>query len=59
ERLAVLLLAVADGIQLQWLIDRSTNMEQPIDDIMRLLALDPEDGESEGDVGDAEDRAEG
>ncbi|MDT9682850.1 helix-turn-helix domain-containing protein [Streptomyces sp. TRM76323] len=40
ERLAVLLLAVADGIQLQWLIDRSTDMEQPIDDIMRLL--DPE-----------------
>ncbi|MER7625232.1 TetR/AcrR family transcriptional regulator [Streptomyces sp. NPDC126503] len=37
ERLAVLLLAVADGIQLQWLIDRSTDMEQPIDDIMRLL----------------------
>ncbi|MGW0552514.1 TetR/AcrR family transcriptional regulator [Streptomyces altiplanensis] len=39
ERLAVLLLAVADGIQLQWLIDRSTDMEQPIDDIMRLLDL--------------------
>jgi AcrR family transcriptional regulator len=38
ERLAVLLLAVADGIQLQWLIDRSTDMEQPIDDVMRLLA---------------------
>lgn len=37
ERLAVLLLAVADGIQLQWLIDRSTDMQQPIDDIMRLL----------------------
>jgi AcrR family transcriptional regulator len=37
ERLAVLLLAVADGIQLQWLIDRSVDMEQPIDDIMRLL----------------------
>ncbi|AKZ60110.1 putative transcriptional regulator [Streptomyces ambofaciens ATCC 23877] len=42
ERLAVLLLAVADGIQLQWLIDRSTDMEQPIDDIMRLLAPDRE-----------------
>ncbi|MEU9061384.1 TetR/AcrR family transcriptional regulator [Streptomyces sp. NPDC048430] len=40
DRLAVLLLAVADGIQLQWLIDRTTDMEQPIDDIMRLLALD-------------------
>ncbi|MFC7891896.1 TetR/AcrR family transcriptional regulator [Streptomyces sp. NPDC057381] len=43
ERLAVLLLAVADGIQLQWLIDRSTDMEQPIDDVMRLLARDRED----------------
>ncbi|MEW2298249.1 helix-turn-helix domain-containing protein [Streptomyces sp. NPDC006743] len=41
ERLAVLLLAVADGIQLQWLIDRSVDMEQPIDDIMRLLAAEP------------------
>ncbi|MEE1926695.1 helix-turn-helix domain-containing protein [Streptomyces sp. TRM 70351] len=37
ERLAVLLLAVADGIQLQWLIDRSVDMEQPVDDLMRLL----------------------
>ncbi|MGW0606896.1 TetR/AcrR family transcriptional regulator [Streptomyces sp. NPDC002644] len=37
ERLAVLLLAVADGIQLQWLIDRSVDMEQPIEDVMRLL----------------------
>ncbi|MFD7233395.1 TetR/AcrR family transcriptional regulator [Streptomyces sp. NPDC059881] len=37
ERLAVLLLAVADGIQLQWLIDRSTDMEQPIEDVLRLL----------------------
>ncbi|MGD9485757.1 TetR/AcrR family transcriptional regulator [Streptomyces sp. TRM70308] len=37
ERLAVLLLAVADGIQLQWLIDRSVDMEQPIDDLTRLL----------------------
>ncbi|MER7191490.1 TetR/AcrR family transcriptional regulator [Streptomyces flaveolus] len=43
ERLAVLLLAVADGIQLQWLIDRSTDMEQPIDDVMRLLAPRRED----------------
>ncbi|MFH8974973.1 TetR/AcrR family transcriptional regulator [Streptomyces sp. NPDC017890] len=42
ERLAVLLLAVADGIQLQWLIDRSTDMEQPIDDVMRLLAPERE-----------------
>jgi hypothetical protein len=34
---------VADGIQLQWLIDRSTDMEQPIDDVMRLLAPRRED----------------
>ncbi|MER5441596.1 TetR/AcrR family transcriptional regulator [Streptomyces sp. NPDC002790] len=37
ERLAALLIAVADGIQLQWLVDRSVNMEQPIDDVMALL----------------------
>lgn len=37
ERLAVLLIAVADGIQLQWLIDRSTDMEQPIEDLLRIL----------------------
>ncbi|MFI6948069.1 TetR/AcrR family transcriptional regulator [Streptomyces sp. NPDC050422] len=37
ERLAVLFIAVADGIQLQWLIDRSTDMEQPIEDLMRIL----------------------
>ncbi|ROQ66430.1 TetR family transcriptional regulator [Streptomyces sp. 840.1] len=43
ERLAVLLIAVADGIQLQWLIDRSTSMEQPIDDVMALLAPRPGD----------------
>ncbi|MFD3493590.1 TetR/AcrR family transcriptional regulator [Streptomyces sp. NPDC058690] len=41
ERLAVLLIAVADGIQLQWLIDRSTDMQQPIDDVMSLLAARP------------------
>ncbi|MEW5543165.1 TetR/AcrR family transcriptional regulator, partial [Streptomyces cyaneofuscatus] len=46
-----LLLALADGIQLQWLIDRSTDMEQPIDDVFRLLAVDREGGReaSEGD----------
>ncbi|SEC07188.1 transcriptional regulator, TetR family [Streptomyces sp. 2131.1] len=37
ERLAVLLIAVADGIQLQWLIDRSTDMEQPIEDLLSIL----------------------
>jgi len=45
ERLAVLFIAVADGIQLQWLIDRSTDMEQPIEDLMRIL--DPRDGPDE------------
>ncbi|MBT2440165.1 TetR/AcrR family transcriptional regulator [Streptomyces sp. ISL-36] len=42
ERLAVLLVAVADGVQLQWLIDRSTDMEQPVNDMMQLLALRPD-----------------
>ena len=45
ERLAVLFIAVADGIQLQWLIDRSTDMEQPIEDLMRIL--DPREGPDE------------
>ncbi|MGW3334424.1 TetR/AcrR family transcriptional regulator [Streptomyces rubiginosohelvolus] len=58
ERLAVLLLAVADGIQLQWLIDRSTDMEQPIDDIMRLLALDREGAKGEEGQGERAGRAE-
>ncbi|MEU6478131.1 TetR/AcrR family transcriptional regulator [Streptomyces sp. NPDC047017] len=38
ERLATLLIALVDGIQLQWLIDRSVDMEQPIADVMALLA---------------------
>ncbi|WNI21535.1 TetR/AcrR family transcriptional regulator [Streptomyces sp. ITFR-16] len=42
ERLAVLLIAVADGIQLQWLIDRSTDMEQPIEDLLSILDPRPE-----------------
>ncbi|MEU1348358.1 TetR/AcrR family transcriptional regulator [Streptomyces sp. NPDC005775] len=46
ERLAVLLIAVADGIQLQWLIDRSTDMEQPIEDLMRILDPREEPGEA-------------
>ncbi|MFE9249178.1 TetR/AcrR family transcriptional regulator [Streptomyces sp. NPDC007088] len=37
ERLAVLLLAVADGVQLQWLNDRSVDMEQTVDDMQLLL----------------------
>lgn len=42
ERLAVLLLAVADGIQLQWLSDRSLDMRTPVADVLRLLK--PSDG---------------
>ncbi|OEU95962.1 TetR/AcrR family transcriptional regulator [Streptomyces oceani] len=37
ERLAVLLIALVDGIQLQWLVDRSVDMEQPLADLLRLL----------------------
>ncbi|RII20567.1 putative HTH-type transcriptional regulator YfiR [Streptomyces sp. YIM 130001] len=39
ERVSALLVALADGVQLQWLTDRSVDMEQPIDDVMRLLEL--------------------
>ncbi|WP_037872149.1 TetR/AcrR family transcriptional regulator [Streptomyces sp. SPB074] len=38
ERLAAVLLALADGAQFQWLTDRSFDMRQPIDDVMTLLA---------------------
>lgn len=38
ERLAALFVAIADGIQMQWLVDRSVDMEQPIHDVMALLA---------------------
>ncbi|MFD8430343.1 TetR/AcrR family transcriptional regulator [Streptomyces coelicoflavus] len=38
ERLAVVLVAVADGVQLQWLTERSMDMEQPVNDMMALLA---------------------
>ncbi|WP_436775236.1 TetR/AcrR family transcriptional regulator [Yinghuangia sp. YIM S09857] len=37
DRLATLLLAVVDGIQLQWLNDRSIDMEQPLKDVLALL----------------------
>jgi AcrR family transcriptional regulator len=43
ERLAVLLVAVADGVQLQWLSDRSLDMGQPMEDVMKLLAVEPEE----------------
>ncbi|MEU6476586.1 helix-turn-helix domain-containing protein [Streptomyces sp. NPDC047017] len=39
ERLAVLLIAVVDGIQLQWLVDRSVDMRQAADDVMALLEV--------------------
>ncbi|MFG3259869.1 TetR/AcrR family transcriptional regulator [Streptomyces sp. NPDC048172] len=38
ERLAALLIAVVDGIQLQWLVDRTVDMQQPVDDALALLA---------------------
>ncbi|MFE5333379.1 TetR/AcrR family transcriptional regulator [Embleya sp. NPDC056575] len=38
ERLAALVLAVADGIQLQWLNDRSVDMEQALEDLLELIA---------------------
>ncbi|MFI1584272.1 TetR/AcrR family transcriptional regulator [Embleya sp. NPDC020630] len=38
ERLASLVLAVADGIQLQWLNDRSVDMEQALEDLLELIA---------------------
>ncbi len=38
ERLATLLIAVVDGIQLQWLVDRSLDMRQPVEDVLALLA---------------------
>ena len=37
DRLAVVLLAVADGVQMQWLADRSVDMDQPMADLLRLL----------------------
>lgn len=39
ERLAVLVLAVTDGVQLQWLNDRSIDMEQPVKDLLALLGV--------------------
>jgi AcrR family transcriptional regulator len=37
ERLAVLLVALVDGVQLQWLNDRSIDMEQTLKDMQALL----------------------
>lgn len=42
DRLAALLIALADGIQLQWLADRTTDMEQPLADVLALLSTEPE-----------------
>ncbi|GII05293.1 TetR/AcrR family transcriptional regulator [Planobispora takensis] len=41
DRVAVLLLAVADGIQLQWLSDRSIDMREPMADVLGLLRPSP------------------
>lgn len=45
ERLAALLLAMMDGIQLQWLNDRSVDMERTLDDLLLLLAAGGGDAE--------------
>lgn len=37
DRLAVLLIALVDGIQLQWLADRTISMEQPVLDLFAAL----------------------
>lgn len=42
ERIATILVALADGIQLQWLTDRAVDMQEPIDDVMALLATTPD-----------------
>jgi len=41
ERLAPLALAVADGIQLQWMVDRSIDMSQAFADLFQLLEWVP------------------
>ncbi|MDJ1137523.1 TetR/AcrR family transcriptional regulator [Streptomyces iconiensis] len=38
DRLATLLIALVDGIQLQWLSDEGVDMEQPVTDLLQLLA---------------------
>ena len=39
ERLAMLILAVADGIQLQWMTDRTIDMRQTFADAFQLMEL--------------------
>jgi AcrR family transcriptional regulator len=41
DRLAVLLIALVDGIQLQWLTDRTIDMEQPLHDLLHALGHHP------------------
>lgn len=49
ERLAALALAVADGIQLQWMVDRSIDMSQAFADLFQLLDWVPaEESEPSG-----------
>ncbi|GAA1088083.1 TetR/AcrR family transcriptional regulator [Nocardiopsis composta] len=40
DRLAVMLIALVDGIQMQWLNDRAVDMERPVTDLLALLAPD-------------------
>jgi len=41
ERLAILMLAVVDGIQLQWMVNRSIEMSQAVVDLFQLLDWAP------------------
>jgi AcrR family transcriptional regulator len=41
ERLARLTLAVADGIQPQWMVERAIDMSQAVEDLFRLLDWKP------------------
>lgn len=41
ERLARLMLAVADGIQLQWMVERTINMAEAIEDLFQILGWKP------------------
>lgn len=42
DALADLVIAVADGAQLQWLVDPSHDLSRPLQTLARLLGLDPE-----------------
>ncbi|MBR7837941.1 TetR/AcrR family transcriptional regulator [Actinospica durhamensis] len=44
ERLAALVLAATDGIQLQWMVDRSIDMSQSFADLFQLFGWVPPEG---------------